>query len=75
MLAAPVLPKVEIDVNAQQYAAMSLARWRADTVWLGNSLRRVLLSSLEGSAITPSGSQTSRMSLRQSLGSGKMSSR
>ena len=53
MLAAPVLPKVEVDVNAQQYGRYIIGPLESGYgVTLGNSLRRVLLSSLEGSAIT-----------------------
>ncbi len=53
MLAAPVLPKVEIDVNAQQYGRYVIGPLESGYgMTLGNSLRRVLLSSLEGSAIT-----------------------
>ena len=53
MLAAPVLPKVEVDVNAQQYGRYVIGPLESGYgMTLGNSLRRVLLSSLEGSAIT-----------------------
>lgn len=53
MLAAPVLPKVEVDVNAQQYGRYIIGPLESGYgVTLGNSLRRVLLSSLEGAAIT-----------------------
>ncbi|MGC9348583.1 MAG: DNA-directed RNA polymerase subunit alpha [Anaerolineae bacterium] len=53
MLAAPVLPKVEVDVNAQQYGRYVIGPLESGYgVTLGNSLRRVLLSSLEGAAIT-----------------------
>jgi DNA-directed RNA polymerase subunit alpha len=53
VLAAPVLPKVEIDVNAQQYGRYVIGPLESGYgMTLGNSLRRVLLSSLEGSAIT-----------------------
>ncbi len=53
MLAAPVLPKVEVDVNTQQYGRYIIGPLEGGYgVTLGNSLRRVLLSSLEGAAIT-----------------------
>ncbi len=53
MLAAPVLPKVEVDVNTQQYGRYAIGPLEGGYgVTLGNSLRRVLLSSLEGAAIT-----------------------
>ena len=53
MLAAPVLPKVEVDVNANQYGRYVIGPLESGYgVTLGNSLRRVLLSSLEGAAIT-----------------------
>lgn len=53
MLAAPVLPKVEVDVNTQQYGRYIIGPMEGGYgVTLGNSLRRVLLSSLEGAAIT-----------------------
>ncbi|MBN1487178.1 MAG: DNA-directed RNA polymerase subunit alpha [Anaerolineae bacterium] len=53
MLAAPVLPKVEVDVNTQQYGRYVIGPLESGYgVTLGNSLRRVLLSSLPGSAIT-----------------------
>lgn len=53
MLAAPVLPKVEVDVNAEQYGRYIIGPLESGYgVTLGNSLRRVLLSSLEGAAIT-----------------------
>ncbi len=53
MLAAPVLPKVEVDVNTQQYGRYIIGPLESGYgVTLGNSLRRVLLSSLEGAAIT-----------------------
>jgi DNA-directed RNA polymerase subunit alpha len=53
VLAAPVLPKVEVDVNAQQYGRYVIGPLESGYgVTLGNSLRRVLLSSLEGAAIT-----------------------
>lgn len=53
MLAAPVLPKIEIDVNTQQYGRYVIVPLESGYgVTLGNSLRRVLLSSLEGAAIT-----------------------
>ncbi len=53
MLAAPVLPKVEVDVNAEQYGRYVIGPLESGYgVTLGNSLRRVLLSSLEGAAIT-----------------------
>ena len=53
MLAAPVLPKVEVDINAQQYGRYIIGPMESGYgVTLGNSLRRVLLSSLEGAAIT-----------------------
>ncbi len=53
MLAAPVLPKIEIDVNTQQYGRYIIVPLESGYgVTLGNSLRRVLLSSLEGAAIT-----------------------
>ncbi len=53
MLTAPVLPKVEVEVNAQQYGRYVVSPLESGYgVTLGNSLRRVLLSSLEGAAIT-----------------------
>ncbi len=53
MLAAPVLPKVEIDVNTQQYGRYLIGPLENGYgVTLGNSLRRVLLSSLEGACVT-----------------------
>jgi len=53
VLAAPVLPKVEVDVNADQYGRYIIGPLESGYgVTLGNSLRRVLLSSLEGAAIT-----------------------
>ncbi|HQE91768.1 MAG TPA: DNA-directed RNA polymerase subunit alpha [Anaerolineae bacterium] len=53
MLTAPVLPKVEVEVNAQQYGRYIISPLESGYgVTLGNSLRRVLLSSLEGAAIT-----------------------
>lgn len=53
VLAAPVLPKVEVDVNAEQYGRYIIGPLEGGYgVTLGNSLRRVLLSSLEGAAIT-----------------------
>ncbi len=53
MLAAPVLPKVEVDVNAEQYGRYVIGPLESGYgVTLGNSLRRVLLASLEGAAIT-----------------------
>ncbi len=53
VLTAPVLPKVEVDVNAQQYGRYIIGPLESGYgVTLGNSLRRVLLSSLEGPAIT-----------------------
>ncbi|MBN1259403.1 MAG: DNA-directed RNA polymerase subunit alpha [Anaerolineae bacterium] len=53
MLAAPVLPKVEVDVNTQKYGRYVIGPLEGGYgVTLGNSLRRVLLSSLEGAAIT-----------------------
>ena len=53
MLAAPVLPKVEVDVNAEQYGRYVIGPLESGYgMTLGNSLRRVLLSSLEGAAIT-----------------------
>ncbi len=53
MLTAPVLPKVEVEVNAQQYGRYIVGPLESGYgVTLGNSLRRVLLSSLEGAAIT-----------------------
>jgi len=53
VLAAPVLPKVEVDVNAEQYGRYIIGPLESGYgVTLGNSLRRVLLSSLEGAAIT-----------------------
>lgn len=51
--AAPVLPKVEVDVNTEQYGRYVIGPLESGYgVTLGNSLRRVLLSSLEGAAIT-----------------------
>ncbi|HNT74825.1 MAG TPA: DNA-directed RNA polymerase subunit alpha [Anaerolineae bacterium] len=53
MLVAPVLPKVEVAVNAEQYGRYIIGPLESGYgVTLGNSLRRVLLSSLEGAAIT-----------------------
>ena len=53
MLAAPVLPKVEVEVNTQQYGRYVVGPLESGYgVTLGNSLRRVLLSSLGGAAIT-----------------------
>jgi len=53
LLVAPVLPKVEVEVNAEQYGRYVIGPLESGYgVTLGNSLRRVLLSSLEGSAIT-----------------------
>jgi DNA-directed RNA polymerase subunit alpha len=53
VLTAPVLPKVEVEVNAQQYGRYIVGPLESGYgVTLGNSLRRVLLSSLEGAAIT-----------------------
>jgi len=53
VLTAPVLPKVEVEVNAQQYGRYIISPLESGYgVTLGNSLRRVLLSSLEGAAIT-----------------------
>ena len=53
MLAAPVLPKVEVDVNTKQYGRYVIGPLESGYgVTLGNSLRRVLLSSLEGASIT-----------------------
>lgn len=53
MLVAPVLPKVEVDVNTQSYGRYVIGPLEGGYgVTLGNSLRRVLLSSLEGAAIT-----------------------
>lgn len=53
MLAAPVLPKVEVDVNTQQYGRYVIGPLEGGYgVTLGNSMRRALLSSLEGAAIT-----------------------
>ncbi len=53
MLIAPVLPKVEVAVNAEQYGRYIIGPLESGYgVTLGNSLRRVLLSSLEGTAIT-----------------------
>ncbi len=53
MTSALVLPKVEVDVNTQQYGRYIISPLEGGYgVTLGNSLRRVLLSSLEGAAIT-----------------------
>jgi len=53
VLTAPVLPRIEIDVNTQQYGRYVIVPLESGYgVTLGNSLRRVLLSSLEGAAIT-----------------------
>jgi len=53
VLVAPVLPKVEVDVNTQSYGRYVIGPLEGGYgVTLGNSLRRVLLSSLEGAAIT-----------------------
>ena len=53
MLAAPVLPKVEVEVNTEQYGRYIIGPLESGYgVTLGNSLRRVLLASLEGAAIT-----------------------
>lgn len=52
-LTAPVLPKVEVDVTTEQYGRYIIGPLEGGYgVTLGNSLRRVLLSSLEGAAIT-----------------------
>ncbi|MGC9398961.1 MAG: DNA-directed RNA polymerase subunit alpha [Anaerolineae bacterium] len=52
-LTAPVLPKVEVDVTTKQYGRYIIGPLEGGYgVTLGNSLRRVLLSSLEGAAIT-----------------------
>lgn len=52
-LTAPVLPKVEVDVTTEQYGRYLIGPLEGGYgVTLGNSLRRVLLSSLEGAAIT-----------------------
>jgi DNA-directed RNA polymerase subunit alpha len=51
-LTAPVLPKVEVDVTTEQYGRYIIGPLEGGYgVTLGNSLRRVLLSSLEGAAI------------------------
>lgn len=48
-----VLPKVEVDVNTEQYGRYIIGPLEGGYgITLGNSLRRVLLSSLEGAAIT-----------------------
>ena len=53
MLAAPVLPKVEVEVNTEQYGRYIIGPLESGYgVTLGNSIRRVLLASLEGAAIT-----------------------
>ncbi len=53
MLVAPVLPKVEVDVNTQLYGRYIISPLEGGYgVTLGNALRRVLLSSMEGAAIT-----------------------
>jgi len=53
VLAAPVLPKVEVDIDTQQYGRYIIGPLESGYgVTLGNSLRRVLLSSLEGASIT-----------------------
>ncbi len=53
MLGAPVLPKVEADVNTQQYGRYEIGPLQNGYgLTLGAALRRVLLSSLEGAAIT-----------------------
>ncbi len=53
MLGAPVLPKVEADVNTQQYGRYEIGPLQSGYgLTLGAALRRVLLSSLEGAAIT-----------------------
>lgn len=53
MLSAPVFPKVESDVLTRDYGRFVIgAMEQGYGVTLGNSLRRVLLSSLPGAAIT-----------------------
>lgn len=53
VLTAPVLPKVEVDVTTAKYGRYIIGPMEDGYgVTLGNSLRRVLLSSLEGAAIT-----------------------
>lgn len=52
-LAAPVLPKIEKDVLTQQYGRFIIGPLESGYgITLGNALRRVLLSSLSGSAVT-----------------------
>ncbi len=49
----PVLPKVEAEVNTQQYGKYEIGPLQSGYgLTLGTALRRVLLSSLEGAAIT-----------------------
>ncbi len=53
MSSTSVLPKVEVDVNTEQYGRYVIGPLEGGYgITLGNSLRRVLLSSLEGAAIT-----------------------
>jgi len=53
VLTAPVLPKVEVGVTTAKYGRYIIGPMESGYgVTLGNSLRRVLLSSLEGVAIT-----------------------
>ncbi|HEY88615.1 MAG TPA: DNA-directed RNA polymerase subunit alpha [Thermoflexia bacterium] len=53
VLTAPVLPKVEVGVTTAKYGRYIIGPMESGYgVTLGNSLRRVLLSSLEGAAIT-----------------------
>ncbi len=49
----PVLPKIETEANTQQYGRFVIGPLESGYgVTLGNSLRRVLLSSLPGAAVT-----------------------
>ncbi|MEA3310316.1 MAG: DNA-directed RNA polymerase subunit alpha [Chloroflexota bacterium] len=53
VLTAPVLPKIEVDVTTAKYGRYIIGPMEGGYgVTLGTSLRRVLLSSLEGAAIT-----------------------
>lgn len=53
MLTAPVFPKIESDILTRDYGRFTIgAMEQGYGVTIGNSLRRVLLSSLPGTAIT-----------------------
>lgn len=52
-MVTPVLPKIEIDATSQQYGRYIIGPLESGYgVTLGNALRRVLLSSLPGAAVT-----------------------